>query len=229
MLNMVNLITGGGSTCLEMLKAEGKDGVLAGLTKTRAIVSSFANAKGITKAIEFGFPKKDIYVVDPTKNLAEQLLTIFSHYDVDYFRQLGWMPQTPAKVLQRYKGTNQHFGPGGKWMYGVRRVYAHKRFCEAVGENLPIPVFCQLVASEYDEGGIIHVEYVQVNFLKTPETIADELLPIEHRVQIEGSRKLALGIAKIEPVPQIARNEEEAGWLEEIKREARDKYPVQKS
>jgi folate-dependent phosphoribosylglycinamide formyltransferase PurN len=153
MLRFVNLISGSGSTNLSILQAESNGGKLHGTTETVAIISSSPDAVGIQKAIMIGFTEEDILIVDPDKrDLANQLLKILDHYQPDYFHQLGWMPRTSPEVLQHYQGLNQHLGPGGRWMYGVRRVYAHMRFCEMIGEERPIAVFCQYVDSEYDEG-----------------------------------------------------------------------------
>lgn len=225
MLKFVNLISGSGSTNLSVLQAESNGGKLHGITETVAIISSLPNAAGIQKAIDFGFKKEDIWTVDPDKrDLAGQLLEIISWYQPDFFHQLGWMPWTPPKVLQHYQGLNQHLGPGGRWMYDERRVYAHMRFCEETGRQIPLPIFCQYVGPDYDVGDIIYIHFEDVLPGETPEQVADRILPIEHAVQIEGRRLLAAGNFERRPVPQYARNKAEEALLERLTKEARDKY-----
>ena len=227
MLRIVNLISGSGSTNLAIIEAESSGRKLDGLVETVAMIFSDPKSEGIEKVKNKAFPADDIYVVEPNKgNLAEQLLKILDKYKPDYFHQLGWMPLIPLKVIKRYKGLNQHLGPGGKWMYGVRRIYAHMRFCEIIGENRPIPVFCQRVAPKYDEGNVIYLQYENILPGETPEIAGERLLNIEHQVQIEALRRLATNSYKEEPVPKIARNPEEEKILSGIKKEARDKYPV---
>ncbi len=210
MLKFINLISGGGSTNLAVLLAERPGGKLYGLTKTIAIISSDSKAKGIERAKEAGFPEKDIHLVEPKKgNLAKQLLEIFKRYRPDYFHQLGWMSLTPLEVIKNYQGLNQHLGPGGKWMYGARRICAHMIFCQRIGELRPIPIFCQWVEREYDKGNVIYLRYEELRANETPEGAAERLLVIEHQVQIEGRWLVARGTFKEEPVPKIAKNPEE--------------------
>ena len=226
MLKFTNLISGGGSTNLAIVEAERSGGRLYGLTKTIAIISSDSKAKGIERVKEAGFPEKDIFVVEPKKgNLAKQLLEIFERYKPDYYHQLGWMPLTPLEVIKNYQGLNQHLGPGGKWMYGVRRICAHMIFCQRIGELRPIPIFCQRVAPEYDKGNVIYLRYEGLRANETSEEAAERLLVIEHQVQIEGRLRLARGAFKEEPVPKIAKNPEEEKILFEAMKEARNKYP----
>ena len=110
-------------------------------------------------------------------------------------------------------------------MYGIRRIYAHIRFCEITGESLPIPVFCQRVVSKYDEGNTIYVQYENILSGETPEEAAERLLSIEYQVQIEALRRLATDSYEEQPVPKLAINSEEEKILFKVKKEARDKYP----
>ncbi|PIR72775.1 MAG: hypothetical protein COV26_02225 [Candidatus Nealsonbacteria bacterium CG10_big_fil_rev_8_21_14_0_10_36_23] len=226
MLRIINLISGTGSTNLAIIEAESPRGELYGLAKTVAMIFSDPKSEGIEKAREEGFPADDTWVVNPDKeNLINQLLKILDKYKPDYFHQLGWMPLTPLEVIKHYNGLNQHLGPGGKWMYGVRRIYAHMRFCEMIGEKRPIPVFCQRVAPRYDEGNVIYVQYENILPGETPEEASERLLNIEHQVQIEALRRLATNSYKVQPVPKITLNPEEEKILFEAKKEAHDKYP----
>ena len=224
MLNFINLISGSGSTNLAILENE-KSGKLYNLTKTVAIISSDPKAKGIERAKKKGFPEEDIFIVFPKRgDLAKQLLEIFDKYKPDYFHQLGWMPLTPFEVLKKYQGLNQHLGPGGKWMYGIRRIYTHLLFCQKIGEWREIPIFCQWVVPEYDKGDTIYLRYEKLKPNETSEEVVERLLKIEHQVQIEGRYLLAKGAFKEEPVPKIAKNEIEEKILFEAKEEARKFY-----
>ena len=227
MLRIVNFISGSESTNLAIIRAESPGGKLQGLVKTVAMIFSDPESEGIERAKNIGFPAENIWMVKPNKgNLADQLLKILDRYKPDYFHQLGWMPLTPIEVIKHYKGLNQHLGPGGKWMYGVKRIYAHMRFCEIIGKKRPIPIFCQRVALKYDEGNVIYLQYENILPGETPEIAGERLLNIEHQVQIEALRRLATNSYKEEPVPKIARNPEEEKILFKVEKEARDKYPA---
>ncbi|PIU78009.1 MAG: hypothetical protein COS72_03755 [Candidatus Moranbacteria bacterium CG06_land_8_20_14_3_00_43_56] len=160
MITTVNLISGGGSTNLAILEAQKPGGKLHGLVKTVAIISSNPMAGGIKKVIDAGFPQKNIYVIDSKRdNLGQQLLEIMDIYRPDYFHQLGWEPYTPDYVTERFQGLNQHLGPGGRFMYYERRIYAQLWFCKKIGEKRPIPVFCQYAHKDYDDGDVVYVHY----------------------------------------------------------------------
>ena len=134
------------------------------------------------------------------------------------------MPLTPFEVLKKYQGLNQHLGPGGKWMYGIRRIYTHLLFCQKIGGWREIPIFCQWVVPEYDKGDTIYLRYEKLKPNETSEEVVERLLKIEYQVQIEGRYLLAKGAFKEEPVPKIAKNEIEEKILFEAKEEARKFY-----
>lgn len=231
-LRGISLISGGASTCLKILREEKEGGILYGKTKTVAVIASSHKVSGLENVVKkAGFPREDTHVAYPGDgNLGERLLEIFGYYKPDFFHQLGWMPMTPEEVMEKYTGFNQHLGPGGRWMYGVRRVYAHMRFCQEVERIVPIPVFCQFVDPIYDAGLVVYVRYIDLDFKQTPEQNAEMLLPIEHKVQIEGRKKLFAGTAytNAEIVPTIAENGEEEALLFTIRKKSRDKYPPEK-
>ncbi|OIO46206.1 MAG: hypothetical protein AUJ31_02315 [Parcubacteria group bacterium CG1_02_39_15] len=226
MLRVVNLISGQGTTNSAILKAESPGGRLYGLAETVALIFSSPLAPGRLKAERKGFSKSNIWVVHPdTWRWGKGLLEILDKYRPDFFHQLGWMPLTPLEVVECYNGLNQHLGPGGKWMHGVRRIYTHMRFCELIGEQRPIPVFCQRVATKYDEGSVIYLQYEDLLPNESPEEAAKRLIEIEHRVQIEALYRLATNSIKEQPVPRLALSSREEEILLRVKKEARDRYP----
>lgn len=221
MITTVNMISGSGTTNLAVLQAQKPGRKLHGLVKTIAIISSNPNAAGIQKAIDQGFPEWDIRVASRKKgNLGEQLLKILGEYKPDYFHQLGWMPKTPRSVTERYRGLNQHLGPGGDYMYGKRRLYAHRRFCEMIDEKRPIPVFCQYVHPIYDLGDAIYVKFEDFDLAESVQAIAERLLPVEHEVQIEALLRLATCTHRCVPVPRIYETPEEEKLMDQARLEA---------
>ncbi|KKS14378.1 hypothetical protein A2617_02080 [Candidatus Daviesbacteria bacterium RIFOXYD1_FULL_41_10] len=233
MLKTVNLISGSGTTNEAILKVEQEGGILHGLVQTLAIISSDPEAPGIERAKKVGFPEKDIHVVVPGENFTERILEVLDKYNPDFFHQLGWFPFTPTEVIKKYKGLNQHLGPGGKWMYGVRRIFAHMKFCELVGESRPIPVFCHMVTPEkpnYDEGEAVAVKWVDLLSNESAEEALKRLAPIEYEAQIEALRRLTTQgeSLQLQPNPIIAKNPKEAELLLQAKMAARDKYPADK-
>jgi folate-dependent phosphoribosylglycinamide formyltransferase PurN len=222
----VNFISGGGSTNLAILEAQKPGGKLHELVETVAIISSNPKAKGKEKAVRAGFPRGRIYDVDSkSSDFEERLLDILDMYNPDFFHQLGWEPWTPPCVIESYDGLNQHLGPGGRFMYYERRIYAQMWFCKKIGEKRPIPIFCQYVHKVYDEGNVIAVRFEDFQEGETVEKIAKRLLPIEHEVQIEGLLLLATGEAKPIPVPRVYETDEEKAVMDQAIYAAKDQYP----
>jgi hypothetical protein len=71
----------------------------------------------------------------------------------------------------------------------------------------------------------VYVEFADIDFGKEPSQIADDLLLVEHGVQIMGRVCIAADNFKVELVPNVAFNQEEEELLFKAKKEARDKYP----
>jgi phosphoribosylglycinamide formyltransferase 1 len=225
MLKTVNLISGSGTTNLAVLRAQKPGGRLAGLVKTVAIICNNSKAAGIQNAIGEGFPEQDIRLVSRAKgNFDQQLLEILGEYKPDYFHQLGWMPLTPESVMKSFRGLNQHLGPGGEYMYGQRRLYAHIRFCEMIGERRPVPIFCQFVDPNYDQGDVVFARFEDIREGEAVAEIADRLLPIEHEVQIEALYRLATNTAQPAPVPRIYKTPEEKLLMHKARMEANEFY-----
>ena len=121
-------------------------------------------------------------------------------------------------------GLNQHLGPGGDFMHGKRRIYAHLRFCQMIDEKRPIPVFCQFVHPKYDQGDVVYVRFEDFNFAESVNTIANRLLPVEHEVQIEALLRLAKGTYRREPVPRVFETPEEKELMDQVRLEAESFY-----
>lgn len=225
MITTVNMISRGGSTNLAILEAQRPGGRLFGLAKTVAIICNNSKAAGIQLAIDLGFPEKDIHLVSRTRgDLGEQIVEILKKYNPDFYHQLGWMPKTPKVVIERFRGLNQHLGPGGDYMYGERRIYAHLRFCQMIDEKRPIPVFCQFVHSEYDQGDVVYVRFEDFDLTESVQAIAKRLLPVEHEVQIEALVHLASCTYRCIPVPRVYETPEEEKLMDQARLEAENFY-----
>lgn len=222
----VNLISGGGSTNLAILEAQKPGGKLHGLVRTAAIICNNSKAAGIRKAKEIaGFPEENIHLIGRYKgDLGQQIADILDRYHPEFYHQLGWMPLMPDLVTDRFLGLNQHLGPGGQFMYGERRLYAHIRFCEMVGEKRPVPIFCQVVDPVYDNGAAISVRFEDILDGETIEDAAKRFLPIEHEVQIEALLRLATFSENYIPVPRVYDTPEEKILMDQARIEAHEFY-----
>ena len=196
-LRIVNLISQTGSTSLEVIRAQKPGGVLDGLVETVAVVTSNGKIGGLERAVEEGFPKNCTHEVSKKSATFDQdLINFLRIYNPDYVFQLGWLPYTPENVHNAFQFLNMHIGPGGQFMFGERRIYAHMRFCELIGESRPIPLFCHRVTSGYDKGKTIYAQWEEIYPWETAKEVAKRLYLIEHKVQIHALYLLATGQVK---------------------------------
>lgn len=202
---LASLISGGGTTMNEMIKACQSGEVPM---EVACVIASRARAGGIEKAQKLNVP---VEVVDPRafktdgvhidrEAFGKRMLEVLSEHGATVVTQNGWMPLTPPNVIEAFPGKifNQHPGApelfGGKGMYG-RRVHATVLLYRRLMKQgiFGTEVIAQRVDPKFDQGAV--VKAARVNIL--PEDTVDDLqqraLPIEHQVQIALLRDIAKG------------------------------------
>lgn len=197
-LRVAALISGGGTTMQQVIKACHSKRLTH--VEVVCVVASNYQADGIRKAIEAGIPTADVLVRRPKdygspEEFGAVLIAECQRRRVDFIAQLGWLPLTPANVVETYKNmmSNQHPGPlrtgrpdfGGKGMYGRRVHCARLNFVRSTERNFWTEVVCQGVAVDYDLGPVIKMQRVPIEDGDDTTTLQQRALPIEHEVQIE--------------------------------------------
>lgn len=227
--------SGAGTTAARVFQ-ESTQGSLKGLIDPVCLVVSRADVKAIEHLISLGWDKDCIFVINPrayssSKMFGQAILEVLGKQNIDWFGQYGWLPKTPENVVQGYPGINQHPGPvpefGGEGMYGLAVHEAVIRFCRLVKRPICTEATAHLVATEYDQGGVIFSRRLPVRPSDTAEELRQRLLPIEHRVQIEALKKVAQSNGLPEfvqrRVPLVYGHEFPA--LHKAKAAAREAYP----
>ena len=127
-LRLLLLISGGGTTALEIIRAC-QSGRLQHV-EPACVLCSNEKAAGIQRVQTAG-----VHAIlalpqwyDSPDEFGDHILNICREYHADWIGQYGWMPKTPANVIEAFSGRmiNQHPGPldpgypdfGGKGMYG---------------------------------------------------------------------------------------------------------------
>jgi len=204
------------------------------------VIASRKDIDGIKRVQKAGFLKKDIAVINPefckdASQFAEKLLTACRRYKVDLVGQYGWLPLTPKKFINVYKGMiiNQHPGPldppradfGGKGMFGRRVHAAVLYFRRATKHDFWTEAVTHFVTPEFDKGEVIKRQQIKIQGNDTVEDLQKRVLPIEHEVQIETLDDFVKGRVKIfkRSIPLIQRNELDI--LQSAKRIAAILYP----
>jgi phosphoribosylglycinamide formyltransferase-1 len=155
----------------------------------------------------------DTAIIPPSSDTSEfgnRLLEALEEAEIDMVLNAGYLRLIPLAVVNRYEGRMLNLHPallpsfGGKGMYG-RRV--HEAVLEA-GVRLT-GVTVHFVNEEYDRGRILAQWPVPVLAGDTPETLAERIHAVEHRLYPLAADRLARAIQDgSDPVPIPARERE---------------------
>ncbi|KAA0205963.1 phosphoribosylglycinamide formyltransferase [Candidatus Uhrbacteria bacterium] len=210
-LRLALLISGGGTTMSAILNAW-RNGPLTGKIDPVLVISSNPEAAGLRKAVDGGVACRNVMTIRPRafpNDYGDVLLEKCRRHGVNFIGQYGWLPLTPANVVEAFHDriVNQHPGPldpgypdfGGKGMYG-RRVHAARllfsRMTHAKREEQWTEVVAHRVTPEFDLGNVVHAERVPILPKDTVEDLQQRALEVEWRVQIEALRRFADGEAQ---------------------------------
>lgn len=212
------LISGGGTTMAEIIKASKSKRLRMDIG---CVIASHDNTVGIYKAQDLGIREQDIEVVDPKdfrgpdgfidpNKFGEKLLSVLQSHGVTVVTQNGWLPKTPAMVINAFpnKIFNQHPGPvpefGGKGMYGRRVHTAVLLFRRLTGsDNMWTEAVAQRASHEFDLGAVIKSKKVGILPTDTPDDLQKRVLPIEHELQIQLLSDFINGNIKEKPIPSV--------------------------
>lgn len=237
-LRLAMFISGGGTTMHAIIEAC-QTGALEGIDPVM-VISNKIDAGGLPKAAA---RRVLTAVITPASfqqpgQFGEAILRVCKQNSIDLIGQYGWMPLTPANVIEAYKGRmiNQHPGPvdpgrpgfGGKGMYGLRvhcaRLY-FLRHAKRPPQDMWTEAIAQRVDPEFDEGPVLKKIVVPIERSDHMYSLQARVLPFEHQVQIATLADFAAGT-----VTEITRSEplvrdDEVGILNEAQRVAKTLFP----
>jgi phosphoribosylglycinamide formyltransferase-1 len=122
------------------------------------------------------------------------MLDVLDRYDVTFVALAGYMLKIPSNVVEAYRGRMTNVHPallpafGGKGMYGM---HVHEAVLDYGVHWSGATV--HLVDEEYDHGPIVLQEPVPVYADDTPQTLADRVKAVEHKLYPEALRLFAQG------------------------------------
>lgn len=115
--------------------------------------------------------------------LAARMMGELAHHRIDLVVLAGYLQLVPTEVVERFEGRMLNIHPallpgfGGRGMYGLR---VHRAVLESGVRVSGATV--HLVSERYDEGRIVAQWPVPVLAGDTPETLAERVLAVEHRI-----------------------------------------------
>ena len=246
-----SFVSGGGTTMAAILDAV-IQGRLTGIVPA-LIVASKPEIGAIKKVLQrirdhgskLELRNDDIVVASPRlfawpENWAKLIADHCRSREIDVVTQNGWLPKTPATVIEAVNGNifNQHPGPldpgrkydfgggGDLGMYGRRVHCARLLFARWTERNDWTEALSHYVVPDVDKGQIVHLRTVEILPDDTVESLQERVLPVEHEVQIETLQMFADGKIKPYPIrlaPLVRSNQ--VTTLIRAKSIARDLYP----
>lgn len=185
------LISGGGSNLQSIIDST-KTGILKGVAEVTVVISSNPAAFGLQRAKKeniknFVFDYKKMQ----SKDCDREILKILKDSGIDLICMAGYLRKLPDIIVNEYKKKILNIHPallpkfGGKGMYGH---FVHEAVVKAKEKKSGATV--HFADENYDTGEIIIQEYVDIDENDTPETVAEKVLKIEHKIYPEAVKKV---------------------------------------
>ena len=184
MSGRVAVFASGGGTNLQALLDHFGGGLGAGRGEVALVVSDRTDAGALERAERAGVPTRVITVAGRSeRDVARKTIAALEEARVDVVALAGYLRLVPPEVVERFRGRMVNIHPallpsfGGKGMYG-RRI--HEAVLEAGCRVTGVTV--HLVDERYDTGAILAQWPMPVREDDSPETLAERVLGIEHRL-----------------------------------------------
>jgi len=168
-------LSGRGSNLEALLSALGP----GARAQVALVVSDRAEAAGLDHARDRGIPAQ--VLSQPAD--GDEWLRLLWRFQIDLVVLAGYLKLVPAPVIAAYRGRIINIHPGllpefgGKGMYGLR---VHQAVLASGAQESGATV--HLVDEVYDHGAVLAQARVPVLSGDTPDTLAERVLAVEHRL-----------------------------------------------
>lgn len=206
-MNAAFLISGGGSTARKILD-ECRFGVLKGLVNPVLVIAS-RSCDGIANCLRGGIDPANLLILrrkdfDSPEAHARAIIRECRDRGVEFLGQYGYTAKTHEEVIEAFPGmmVNQHPGPtdpphedfGGEGMMGaVVHESVMDFYWSTSGWFNRTEATAHRVNPEYDKGVRVGFQTLVIRPEHTAQSLAAELLPLEHRLQVEVIGQFATG------------------------------------
>jgi phosphoribosylglycinamide formyltransferase-1 len=179
----LSVLASGGGTDLQAIIDAVKNGSLD--VDIKLVISNNSEAYALRRAEENGIP----WVVHSSANYFDKeefrrrFLDILLYNEVNFIVLAGYLKKIPDIVVEHFHRRIINIHPallpkyGGKGFYGQN---VHKAVLEAGDKVTGVTI--HFADNKYDNGEIIYQEEVPVADSDTPDTLAERVLKIEHKV-----------------------------------------------
>lgn len=197
-LNLAVFASGRGSNLQAIIDAIEKNTLNA---RIRAVISNNSKAGALQRAKKHAIPAVHLShrMFDTEDAFEDDLLKLLSDLDVELICLAGYMKKLGSKTIAAFRNRIVNIHPallplfGGKGMYGMA---VHEAVIKSGMKLTGVTV--HICDEEYDTGPIIAQRTVPVEEGDTPETLAERVLQLEHRIYPEAIRLFAEDRVRIE-------------------------------
>ncbi len=161
------------------------------LGRPAVVISNRPDARGLFRAVAMNIPT---YVVDHTayadrESFEAELDRVLTLARPDIICLAGFMRVLTPAFVARWQGKILNIHPSLLPKY--RGLHTHARVLEAGDAEHGATV--HLVTGELDDGPILGRAFMRVRPDDTPDSLAQRLLPLEHKLYTEVLRRFARG------------------------------------
>jgi len=143
------------------------------------VLSNRADAGGLEVARENSVPA--MVLADPADSSA--WIDALSQHQIDLVVLAGYLKLVPAPVVHRYRGRIINIHPALLPAFGGRGMYGHRVHEAVLANGASVSgATVHLVDEIYDRGAILAQARVPVLPADTPDTLAERILAVEHRL-----------------------------------------------
>jgi formyltetrahydrofolate-dependent phosphoribosylglycinamide formyltransferase len=143
------------------------------------VLSDRADAGGLEVARENSVPT--MVLADPADSSA--WIDALSQHQIDLVVLAGYLKLVPAPVVHRYRGRIINIHPALLPAFGGPGMYGHRVHEAVLANGASVSgATVHLVDEIYDRGAILAQARVPVLPADTPDTLAERVLAVEHRL-----------------------------------------------
>jgi len=143
------------------------------------VLSDRADAGGLEVARENSVPT--MVLADPADSSA--WIDALSQHQIDLVVLAGYLKLVPAPVVHRYRGRIINIHPALLPAFGGPGMYGHRVHEAVLANGTSVSgATVHLVDEIYDRGAILAQARVPVLPADTPDTLAERVLAVEHRL-----------------------------------------------
>ena len=182
MLSIAVFASGRGSNFRALAEAISKKNVDA---KIVVVISNNSDAGALALAQAFHIPALHLSQKQfPSKDAFTQAtLSALESHSADFIVLAGYMKKIDPAIIRRYRNNIINVHPALLPAFGGQGMYGHHVHEAVIAQRASISgATVHIVDEEFDHGSIVLQESIPVDPNDTPETLAEKVLRIEHRI-----------------------------------------------